>query len=245
MGIKFIIPDWPAPHRVRSLITTREFGTSGGRYASFNLATHVGDDFDSVIKNRRELVRNIGRQISWLSQVHGIGVVRLEKTTKMTYRSDAAVAVSRGLVCAVLTADCLPILLCSASGDKVAAIHAGWRGLANGVIDAAVAAMSGGSERLMAYVGPSISQSHFEVGADVIDMFSLAGWADLEKHYKISVSKEGKFYLDLFSLAKYNLRRLGVADVYGGDLCTYSDSRFYSHRRDGNTGRFASLIWLD
>lgn len=246
MSDAWLSPDWPAPGNVRSLITTREGGVSRTPFDGFNLATHVGDDAEAVASNRALLTRRCGAQPVWLEQVHGTGVVELDKSSVAAAVpvADAAVSRSPGLACAVLTADCLPVLLCDRAGTVVAAAHAGWRGLAAGVLEQTVERMHVKPRDLLAWLGPAIGPQAFEVGDEVRALFMASDPA--AKHAFVATGKPGKWLADLFMLARQSLLRAGVGWVAGGDICTFTGHRlFYSYRREGITGRFASLIWLD
>ena len=241
MSLQLIRPDWPAPANVRALVTTRRGGVSQGPYASLNLGDHVGDDPAAVAHNRALLSAQLPAGPVWLKQVHGLAVVEADRVSGIP-EGDASVARRPGTVCAVLTADCLPVLLCDQAGTVVGAAHAGWRGLAGGVIEAAVAAMGVAPERQMAWLGPAIGPEAFEVGGEVRDIF-MAHDAAAERAFV--AHGNGKWLADIYLLAAQRLGRLGVPRVSGGNLCTYRDrERFYSYRRDGATGRMASLIWL-
>lgn len=250
-----IAPDWPAPPWVRGYSTTRQGGVSEGVYASLNLASHVGDRIESVIRNRSLLAQELQMPSApyWLEQVHGCdlfecdleacGVPLNESTRRATVQADGAIARSSGKVCAVLTADCLPVLMCDLRGRCVAAIHAGWRGLASGVIERACRVVAVDPSDLLVWIGPAIGPDAFEVGMDVREAFVNL---DVEAARCFHESSEGRWMADLAGLARQRLRRLGVTAVYGGETCTYSDpERFFSFRRDGVTGRMASLIWLE
>lgn len=238
----WIEPDWPAPARVRALVTTREGGVSVGPYASLNLATHVGDDPPAVAANRAILRQALPAEPRWLEQVHGIEVVDGESVRSVP-RADASVARTPGIVLAVMTADCLPVLLCDRAGTAIGIAHAGWRGLAGGVVEATLAAMRVAPADVIAWLGPAIGPASFEVGADVRDA-AIAAQADAAQAFVAGAP--GKWLADIYSLARLRLERAGVAAVYGGGFCTVRDAgRFYSFRRDRDTGRMASLIWLD
>ena len=237
----WIEPDWPAPARVRALITTRAGGVSRGAYAGLNLGLGSGDDADDVARNRASLRKWLPAEQLWLRQVHGTTVAAAD-TAQGTPDADAATARAPGRVCAVLTADCLPLLLCDEAGTTVAAVHAGWRGLCAGVIEQTLRAMNRPPQTLLAYLGPAIGPAAFEVGAEVRAAFIAA---DAQAEAAFAPGKPGKFYADLYALARVRLERSGVARIYGGGYCTYSErERFYSYRRDGATGRMASLIWI-
>ncbi len=252
--MSFFSPRWPVPRNVKSLVTTRAGGYSRGLYSSFNLAAHVGDLPERVEANRQYLLEHIGHPVSWIRQVHGCDVATLESSVATAgaggCEADAVTTRSAGLVCAVLTADCLPLLICDRGGSQVAAVHAGWRGLAAGVITRAVNEFASPAGDLMVYLGPAISQLHFQVGEDVVEAFLES---EKERKYaepvKLSFKDDPqevkKYRADLYRLAKSELNGLGVKSVFGGDRCTYTQSdKFYSYRRDGTTGRMASLIWL-
>jgi hypothetical protein len=238
----WIIPDWPAPSWVQAVSTTRAGGVSTGAYASLNLALHVADDPQAVSDNRTRLREALALPTEpvWLNQVHGRGIVDADRAVPGA-EGDGAVSRTPGHVCAVMTADCLPVLLCDRAGTVVAAAHAGWRGLADGVIEATVAAMGVPGNSLLAWLGPAIGPQAFEVGDDVRAAFMahdpLAAEA-FEPHGK-------RWHADIYRLAHQRLAALGVEQVHGGGLCTYADAaRFYSYRRDGATGRMATLVWL-
>jgi YfiH family protein len=240
-----IIPDWPAPPHVKALITTRRGGVSAGPYESLNLGFSTADEKAATLANRARLAALVRSDPRWLKQVHGARVVDADAATGRP-EADASVATGFGTVCAVLIADCLPVLLTDVSGTVVAAAHAGWRGLAAGIVDHTVSAMERrGVARsdLLAYLGPAIGPTAFEVGQDVSDAF-IANDANAAAAFKSHTT--GKWFADLFSLARRALTRCGVMKVYGGEACTYSDAgRFYSHRRDQITGRMAALIWRE
>jgi hypothetical protein len=239
---KFLRPNWPAPAGVHAAMTTREGGVSQGPFASFNLASHVGDEDAAVSENRRRLraALQLPAEPAWLEQVHGIRVVALPGISEVP--ADAVVAFTRGSVCAVLVADCLPVFLAGRDGRRVGVAHAGWRGLAAGVVEATVAALECEPGELFAWLGPSIGPAAFEVGGEVRDAF-LAH--DAGSAIAFRAGREGRWFADLPALARRRLAGAGVGAVFGGELCTHSDpARFYSYRRDGATGRMAALAWL-
>lgn len=242
----WIVPDWPAPARVRALTTTRTGGVSAGPYAFFNLGLRAGEDVQRVKHNRALLAACLPTAPVWIRQVHGAAVVDVTEVHNASGepQADAAVARVAGRVCAVLSADCLPVLLCDRDGSTVAVAHAGWRGLAAGVIEATVAKMSLPADRLMAWLGPAISQAAYEIGPELREAFVSQRAEDAAA---FRAGKPGKFHADLYVLARHRLLSAGVQAVYGGGFCTYAESqRFYSYRRDGAaSGRMASLIWLD
>jgi hypothetical protein len=236
-----ITPDWPAPKNVHTLQTTRLGGVSSAPYDSFNLGDHVNDAPQAVAKNRQLLSSLMPSEPVWLQQVHGTVVADADVGSCMI-QADASIARHRGSVCVVMTADCLPILLCDEDGTVVAAAHAGWKGLAAGVIEATVQAMKVEPKKMMAWFGPAISQRAFEVGEEVRTTF-IAHNAQAKEAFLPGVN--GKWQADIYLLARQRLNAIGINRVYGGDLCTYSDpAHFYSYRRDGVTGRMGSFIWL-
>lgn len=239
--IEVIVPDWPAPRRVRALSTTRIGGLSLAPYDSLNLGDHVGDKPENVEQNRSRLVQQLALPTApnWLEQIHGCDVVDAE----IGGQADAAISHSSGKVCAVMTADCLPLLLCDKQGRSVAAVHAGWRGLLDGVIEVAVEKMSLPASEIIAWMGPAIGPTVFEVGDEVFQAFIHRDPASAD-HFKDS--RPGHKLADIYGLASQRLAAKGVAFIGGGQCCTVSDSaRFFSYRRDGVTGRMATLIWLE
>ena len=240
----WITPDWPAPKSVRALITTRNGGVSVGAYASMNLADHVGDAAQSVRRNREILRATLPQEPHWLQQIHGAEVLRICGAIKGVPEADATVSAEHNQVCVVLTADCLPVLFCADDGTEVGVAHAGWRGLAAGVLERTVQAMRLPGARLLAYLGPAIGSRAFEVGAEVRAEFVAADAQAVAAFQPVTGSD--KYLADLYHLARQRLHRVGLTRVYGGDFCTYSEpERFFSYRRDGATGRMASLIWRD
>ena len=249
MTLRFIEPDWPAPDTVYALSTTRIGGHSAAPYESFNMGCHVGDEEGAVAANRALLVNALpgGSSISWLSQVHGTAVVEAAPCASPP-PADAQWSRTPGAVCTVMTADCLPVLLCSVDGDVVAAAHAGWRGLLAGVLEATVAAMATPPGRLLAWLGPAIGPAAFEVGKEVRAAYLSSAAPSQAKKVAACFApsdRPGHYLADLYTLARLRLDDMGLSGVFGGDLCTYSDpGRFFSYRRDGQTGRMASLILL-
>ncbi len=239
---QWIIPDWPAPAHVRAMVTTRAGGTSSGPYAGMNLGRRTADDPAAVEANHAQLNRLLPEPPRWLAQVHGSSVVDADMMTgNDAPEADASVARRPGTVCAILVADCLPVLFTDRAGSCIAAAHAGWRGLAGGILTSTIASMPAKPADLLAWIGPGIGPTAFEVGDDVLQAFC----ADApERKAAFKPLRAGKWLCDLPALARDALRRAGVTQVYGGDLCTYTDSeRFYSHRRNPVTGRMAALIW--
>lgn len=257
----WIVPDWPAPARVRALSTTRAGGVSAGPYGpgdgsagGLNLGTHVGDDPDAVAANRAQLAGHLPAMPRWLEQVHGCGVATADEASDEASeglpRADASVSTAPGHVCAIMTADCLPVLLCNTEGTVVGAAHAGWRGLCDGVIEATLAQMAaraGTSSQWLAWLGPAIGPQAFEVGAEVRDAFLQQALPEERAAVEAAfvAGAPGKYLADLYALARTRLARAGCTQVYGGNACTVSDpDRFYSYRRDRTTGRMATLVWL-
>ncbi len=237
----FLIPDWPAPVGVRSCVTTRAGGVSIAPFDSFNLGDHVDDDPAAVASNRTALTSQLNVQPTWLRQVHGIDVVAANSTAVM--EADASWTATPGVACTIMTADCLPALFCNRSGSQVAAAHAGWRGLAAGVLEAAVGSFSDDPSEILVWLGPAIGPDAFEVGPEVREAF-ISTHPETAQAFVPSVNA-GKFMADIYALARLRLAAHGVTAVYGGGLSTYNDSRFYSYRRSARTGRFASLIWIE
>lgn len=236
--------DWPAPHTVKACFTDREGGCSLPPFNSLNLALHVDDKKDVVINNRQILAKQINqKQINWLEQVHSTKVVDVSQPYMST--ADASFSKQSSHVCCVMTADCLPIFFCDRAGQQVAVAHAGWRGLCNGILQNTVATFAK-PQTLMAYLGPAISQSAFEVGGEVRSAFiEQYPHLKMEKHFLVK-SAGNKWMGDLYGIARDMLRDLGIHGIYGGDRCTFSEAdAFFSFRRDGKTGRMANLIWLE
>jgi polyphenol oxidase len=237
-----IIPDWPAPKQVRTLQTTRLGGISVAPYDSLNLGDHVGDAPLAVERNRMLLNTLLPSEPVWLEQAHGTLVANADYASCLP-QADACIARHRAAVCVVMTADCLPVLLCDKQGSVVGAAHAGWKGLAAGVIEATVQAMNVAPKNLMAWLGPAISQDAFEVGDEVRAAFIAAQPQALAAFIP---GQHGKWLADLSALARLRLNALGITQIYGGDYCTYRDSEsFFSYRRDGVTGRMGTFIWLE
>jgi len=239
--IELIRPQWDAPANVRAFSTTRLGGVSAGPWSSLNLGDHVGDEPAAVAENRRRLVQvlELPGEPAWLRQVHGTRVRRPDDEDPC---ADACATRLPGEVCVVMTADCLPVLLCNAAGTRVAAAHAGWRGLLGGVLEATLDRFDDPPDQVMAWMGPAIGPDAFEVGDEVRQAF-LAHDSDDSGHFRSHGT--GHWLADLYGLARARLARRGVSRISGGDLCTFSDStRFFSYRRDGISGRMASLIWL-
>lgn len=246
----FLTPDWPAPAHIRSLQTTRLGGHSQPPYDSLNLGDHVGDNPAVVAQNRAVVSRvigNPGNPPCWLQQVHGTAVFDLDHDPLPVDGSapvaDAAISREAGKVCVVMTADCLPLLFCDRAGTVVAAAHAGWRGLCDGVIESTVAAMQVPTSEILVWLGPAIGPTAFEVGDEVRAAF-IAQSAEAASAFHPSPAGNGKWFADIFVLARQRLHALGIDAIYGGGVCTVSDpARFFSHRRSAPCGRLATLIW--
>lgn len=240
----WIVPDWPAPARVRAFVTTREGGVSEGEYGSLNLGANGGDDPARVAANRLAVRAHLPATPRWLSQVHGTAVADLDALGESEVAvADAAATCVPGTVAAVLTADCLPVFLCRDDGSRVAVAHAGWRGLAAGVLENAVAALGGDPARALAWLGPAIGPAAFEVGPEVREAFVSV---QAEAGAAFAARGQGKHLADLYALARLRLARAGVRGVTGGGFCTYTErSRFFSYRRAKASGRLGAFIWID
>ncbi len=250
-------PEWPAPSSVGALISTRNLGDSQGVYARGNLALHVGDDAGSVARNRSLLCSQ--SQIpnwQWLSQVHGTQIIEATgQSCRDAIEADGSFTRQPGIVCAVLTADCLPVLLCNRAGNQVAAVHAGWRGLCAGILVEVVSRFDCPPDDLCIYLGPAIGATAFEVGEDVklafahsLERFGV-GYSDrqhaIHQSFNAIPNVKGKYWADLNQMARSHVQHCGVVDIYGGDHCTAQQTeRFYSFRKEGVTGRFVSAIWI-
>jgi len=245
----FIIPNWPAPKNVHALQTTRgglnrQAGVSQAPYDSLNFGMHVKDNSIHVAHNRQLLNAYVPSEPVWLNQVHGTHVVDAANTSCVP-DADAAYATRKNVVCVTMTADCLPVLLCDTAGTVVSAVHAGWRGLCDGVLEASIhevcKAANAESNQLMAWLGPAIGPNAFEVGAEVRVQFIA-----VDSKAEVAFKPHGdKWLCDIYKIATQRLNNLGVTQIYGGDRCTYTENEnFFSYRRDGDTGRMASLIWL-
>ena len=236
-------PDWPAPSHVQAICTTRTGGVSVAPFDSLNLGDHVGDDPVAVARNRQLVAEALDLPATplWLQQVHGVKVAR-QNVDNLGCPADASVAIKTNEVCVVMTADCLPVLFCDRAGTRVAAAHAGWRGLCDGVLEETVRALDCDPAEILAWMGPAIGPQAFEVGDEVRAAFMRHDQRATEA-FKPMV--EGKWLADIYQLGRQRLASVGVNAVFGGDLCTYAQQDlFYSFRRDAQTGRMASLIWL-
>ena len=239
-----IFPDWPQPKNIGSCSTTRIGGVSLPPFDSLNLGCHVNDDLNAVSENRRRLVSlaQLPQQPLWLEQVHGTNVLHLDNGTIKSKQADAVYTNRVGQVCAIMTADCLPVLFCNKNGTEVAAAHAGWRGLCHGVLENTVAQFSCPPDEIMAWLGPAIGAKKFEVGAEVREAF-----LNQSSELSLAFTSHGDKYLaDIYLLARKKLQAVGVLSIYGGSFCTVTEeNRFFSYRREGKTGRMASLIWVN
>jgi purine-nucleoside/S-methyl-5'-thioadenosine phosphorylase / adenosine deaminase len=237
-----IIPDWPAPVNVKTLQTTRIGGVSNAPFKSLNLGDHVGDAPLAVERNRMLLNTLLPSEPVWLEQAHGTIVANADHASCLP-QADACIARHHSAVCAVLTADCLPVLLCDIQGSVVGAVHSGWKGLAAGIIETTVQAMDVAPQNLMAWLGPAISQQAFEVGEEV-----RAAFVEIQPQSASAFipGLKGKWFADLYALARMRLDVLGITSIFGGGYCTYRErERFFSYRRDGATGRMGTFIWLE
>ena len=232
--------DWPAPDFIKAGITLRQGGVSENPYGSFNLATHVGDAVTDVEKNRNML--DVPNSPQWLEQVHSTKAVLLPSKAIIP-KADASYTSDSNVVCAVMTADCLPLLITNKEGSQVAAIHAGWRGLCDGIIEETINKLSVDTESLLVWLGPAIGADVYEVGEEVYDAFTKE---DVEAKKSFKPTSEKHWLFDIYRLARLRLNRLGVKQIYGGDRCTLTEEEsFFSYRRDDVTGRMASMIWID
>ena len=235
----WISAEWPAPRKVRAFSTTRAGGVSKGPWSGLNLGRRCGDETENVTHNRALLNRSLPSAARWLQQVHGTAVHRYSGAANFEAEADAMVSFDTNQVCAVLTADCLPVFFCNASGDRVGLAHAGWRGLAAGVLQSTIRALDDLPANLMVWLGAAIGPGVYEVGPEVAHAFP----AELSDGF---IARGDRFLMDIYAIARMKLEAAGVEAVYGGELCTFSDpERFYSYRRDGVTGRMAHLIWLE
>lgn len=247
-GPSWLRPDWPVPESVRAVFTLRSGGVSAGPFASLNVGAHVEDDAAAVAENRRRIAAafDLPTEPAWLSQVHGNRVARLGAIPDSDLEADAAITGEPGRVCAIMVADCLPVLFAARDGSMVGAAHAGWRGLAAGVLENTVAALAVPPTQLLAWIGPGIGPANFEVGPEVREAFTGAGAPGAAgAAAAFAPNARGRWQCDLGALARLRLAALGVTRVYGEPWCTFADDEnFFSHRRDGRSGRMAALIWL-
>lgn len=241
--MEMIVPNWPAPTKIKAFSSTRAEGFSIGVYQGLNLGTHVGDELAKVEQNRRWLTEQAQMPSApvWLNQTHSTVVAEINSPTEQVLQADGLFTQSSDVVCSAMTADCLPVLLCNSKGTQVAAVHAGWRGLANGIVEKALEKFDG---EVMAWIGPAIGAKVFEVGADVVEAF-----VSIDERAKTAFTprnQEAKWLADMNILVTQRLQRVGVEQIYYSQLCTYADAdRFYSYRRDGVTGRQATFIWIE
>lgn len=245
IAFDWITPDWPAAKQVRALTTLRGGSNANHQYASFNLATHVGDDEQSVMINRQSLKQrlNMTTEPAWLQQTHSQVVVKAEQVGNTVTEADASFTTQAGLACVVMTADCLPLLITDRKGSCVAAVHAGWRGLADGIIEKTLSALPVENSELLVWLGPAIGPQAYEVGDDVRNVFLDH---DKQAGQAFKQVDETHWMMNIYQLARQRLHQHSVTAVYGGEYCTFSDAeQFYSYRRDNTTGRMASLIWLE
>jgi YfiH family protein len=241
--LQVITPDWPAPPGVRSAFTLRTGGVSLAPYDSLNVGAGIGDSPEAVAENRRRVRGKLGlpSEPVWLEQVHGTDVVELGSTTALT--ADASVARGAGYVCAIRVADCMPVLFAALDASVVAAAHAGWRGLAGGVLEATVRRLGLPGSRLIVWMGPTIGPAHFEVGDEVRAAFTAT---DLGAAPAFVANARGRWQCDLYALARRRLTAIGISRIYGGGWCTFAEAeRFFSYRRSGQCGRMAALIWTE
>jgi YfiH family protein len=240
-----ITPDWPVPDNVRAVCTTRDGGVSHAPYDTLNLGDHVGDDAQHVARNRAIAGEWMRARPVYMEQVHGVAVVEIDSHTRDGVRADGCITNDSGIACTIMVADCLPVLLARQDGSRVGAAHAGWRGVSAGVIEATARAMTDDPESLVAWLGPCIGPEAFEVGGEVKAEF-VERDAIATQHFR--AYREGKWLADLAALARMRLQKLGVTRIHGNDgtraWCTVSNpSRFFSHRRDRVSGRFAAAVW--
>lgn len=246
-GPELILPEWPAPAGVRAAFTLRAGGVSRPPFDTCNIAAHVGDDAQAVGENRARLRASLAfpAEPAWLEQVHGQRVVDLDRQTASGSLgpADAAVTRTAGRVCAIQVADCMPVLFTATDGSAVGAAHAGWRGLAGGVLEATLQAMKLPPAKVLAWLGPAIGQAHFEVGDEVRAAFLAV---DAGAAVAFAPNERGRWQCDLYALARRRLTSLGLHAIHGGGWCTYAEpERFFSYRRDGRCGRMAALIWRE
>jgi len=253
----FISPNWLVPKNIKAFCTTRKGGNSERPFDAFNLATHVEDDLPTVMQNRALLIElaNLPSTPIWLNQLHTDKALELGSNSNSLFAeppiADASWTQTPNIVSVVMTADCLPILVTDIQGTCVAAIHAGWKGLADNIVTKTIQSMPVKPQDLMAWIGPAISKEYFEVGQDVLDAFINNGIennenTDIQSYFEVKKEVKGKYLADLPGLVNRELNQLGVNQVYQSGLCSYEDEEhFYSYRRDGKTGRMASVIWIE
>lgn len=239
----FIKPDWPAPETVKAVTSTRDGGVSVAPFDSFNLGLHVDDEANAVLHNRELLKKQLSLQQDpvWLTQTHSTTIIEATPATALQ-AADASFTQHKNLTCAVLTADCLPVLMCDKAGTTVAAVHAGWRGLMNGIVEKTIAALPCKPKDVLVWLGPAIGPEAFEVGVDVYDSFTSQ---DPQADAAFIQTEATHWHFNIVTEAKRRLQTVGVIEVYGGDRCTFTEKEhFFSYRRDGVTGRMGSLVWI-
>ncbi|HKE44380.1 MAG TPA: peptidoglycan editing factor PgeF [Steroidobacteraceae bacterium] len=244
-AIELLVPKWPVPAKVHAISTLRRGGVSVAPYDTFNLGADVGDEADAVAENRRRLGEQLGLEVEprWLRQVHGARVVRVDEIHGERPEADASVASAPDEICAILTADCMPVLFARTDGSRVAAAHAGWRGLAAGVLEATIAALDAPPREIAAWLGPAIGPDHFEVGPEVREAFLRI---DPAAATAFRANARGRWMCDLYRLAHQHLNRAGIDAIFGGGRCTFAErTEFFSYRRDAKCGRMATLIWIE
>lgn len=240
MTTDWLTPDWPAPTHVRACVTTRAGGVSQAPFDRFNLGDHVQDSPEAVASNRLQLTSQLNVQPAWLRQVHGVVVAQADPAR--VDEADASWSETPGVACTIMTADCLPALFCNRTGTRVAAAHAGWRGLAAGVLEATADSLRSAADDILVWLGPAIGQPSFEVGAEVREAF-IGTHPETTAAFIPSVNA-GRYMADIYALARLRLAAHGIQAVYGGGFDTFTDERFFSYRRAARTGRFASLVWI-
>lgn len=240
MTTDWLTPDWPAPAHVRACVTTRAGGVSQAPFDRFNLGDHVQDSPEAVASNRLQLTSQLNVQPAWLRQVHGVVVAHANPAR--VDEADASWSETPGVACTIMTADCLPALFCNRAGTRVAAAHAGWRGLAAGVLEATADSLHSAAADILVWLGPAIGQPSFEVGGEVREAF--IGTHPETTAAFIPSRNAGRYMADIYALARLRLAAHGIQAVYGGGFDTFTDERFFSYRRAARTGRFASLVWI-
>jgi YfiH family protein len=243
---EWLVPNWDAPKNIKSIMTSRQGGFSQAPFDSMNLGDHVDDDLATVIRNRASLKQRLRlpNEPLWLTQVHGVTIANADQQQAANVEADAAVAHKVGSVCAVMTADCLPVLFCNQQGTAIAAAHAGWRGLHKGILEHTAKSLNCPTEEIMAWFGVAIGAAHFEVGSEVRAAFTSVQ-AKAHAAFMPSTNK-GKWLADIYLLARLRLESIGLKNISGGEYCSYTDQQhFYSYRREAKTGRMVSLIWMD
>ena len=243
---RLLTPDWALPANVIARVSTRVGGAGKAPYATFNLATHTGDSPEAVAENRRRLLNDLPDTVGlqWLEQAHGVNVVETDSAAAPV-TADALITRAPGVACCILTADCLPLFIASLNGDEIALVHAGWRGMADGIIERTLARLQTVPDRLTAWLGPAIGACHFEVGPEVRERFLDSDAGALDPYFQ-PVADSDRLLADLYGIARAKLRGLGIQAIAGGGYCTFCDAgRFFSYRRDGRTGRMLSLIYLN